>query len=584
MRRFLRPFEGTTLASNYVFLRQIEHRLQIEGSQQRHELPEDAAQLDLLARRLGYTSGASFMTAYRDRAAETRAILDRFLAVEGAGRLWITDLADPQSDGAAALPHLAALGFSDPAKAREELLGLAAGPADRPFSQHVRHQFATIAPALLDALAASSNPDTALLRLGRVLTNLRAPTAVYDILKWGPELSEKLVTLVANSEYLSEILVRDPGLFDMFGGGRAVEDALSREDLERQLADLERAYEPEAAPYRLHDGELLRVGMRELFDNITVLEVGHELTRLAEVCLTYMLEQVRRKVAERYGATDAAFAILGLGKLGGRELGYGSDLDLVFVYDAGGAMGSTVAPVEYFAAIAAQTIRGLKEPTRYGVLYDIDARLRPDGNKGVLAISDARLDDYYQNEAHAWERLALVKVRAVAGDAEFGERIERRAREHAFSLPLTQESLQRIEDIRAKIVRNASPLDLKKDEGGLAEIEFAVRLLQLRHAAELPALKRSDVLGALDVLAQNDAIAAEDFGGLIDAYLLFRRIENRIRMMHGRSGSALPESPEAQADLAQRLRIPGHLAQLVRDHKSRAHAAYENIRRECAGA
>ncbi|HOZ47987.1 MAG TPA: bifunctional [glutamate--ammonia ligase]-adenylyl-L-tyrosine phosphorylase/[glutamate--ammonia-ligase] adenylyltransferase [Candidatus Hydrogenedentes bacterium] len=580
----LSTFEATTLESNYLFLRQIEHRIQIEGSQQRHELPQDPDRLDALARRLGYASGASLVVTFRERAEETRAILDRFLSVKGAGNLWIADLLDAQSSGAAAIEHLQAMGFRDPAKARAELLALGAGTRDRPFSQHIRHRFAEIAPALIRALSESADPDGILIRLGRILHNIKAPTAIYDILKSNPELPDNLVTLVANSEYLTEILIRDPGLFELFGSSRAAGERVTREELEAQLADLERAYDKEAAPYRLRDGELLRIGMRELFENCTVIQVGHELSRLAEVCLAYVLAKARARAAERFGPPTAPFAVLALGKLGGCEMGYGSDLDLVFVYGREATGQGGVSPTEYYAAIASQTLRALKEPTRYGSLYDVDARLRPDGNKGMLTITDERLEDYYANEAQAWERLALVKVRAVAGDMGFATSVEARARDLAFALPLTRETIEAVEGIRKRIVAGAAALDLKKGEGGIAEIEFAVRLLQLYYGARFGDLRRGDVVGAFDALARNGIVSSEDFDDLTSAYFLLRKVENRVRMMHGRSGSALPATPEAWEDLARRLRFSSNLAEVVVARQARAHAAYGRVLKTVLGS
>ncbi|HEO70137.1 MAG TPA: hypothetical protein ENN80_02665, partial [Candidatus Hydrogenedentes bacterium] len=544
---------------------------------QRHEIPADPNRVAVLARRLGYVSGETFMAVYADRARETRAILERFVAAEGAGHQWIGNLLDPRSDGANGRAHLERLGFKDPAKAREELLHLCNGPEERPFSQHVRRQFAAIAPRLIDALARTPNPDVALLRLERVLSNLRAPTAIYEILKWEPELAGHLVTLAANSDYLSEILVRDPGLFDLLGARGAAGALVSRADLERQLESLSRAYDPAAAPYRLRDGELLRIGLRELLDDVSVVTAGEELTGLAEVCIAYALEQARSSVAERYGAAEGAFVILAMGKLGGREMTYGSDLDLVFVYDARARLPDGVSRIEYYTALASQTIRGLQESTRYGRLYEVDARLRPDGNKGVLAIDGERIEQYYRQEAQAWERLALVKIRAVAGDPTFGRHVERRARELAFALPLDAENLAQMEAIRSKLSAGASERDIKRAQGGLAEVEFAVRFLQLRHAEAYPELQRGDVAGALEVLARHHIAAQRDLDTLSKAYYLFRRIENRIRMMHGRSDSALPESPEACADLAMRLRLDPDLPGLVAEHKARVHELYQRL-------
>jgi glutamate-ammonia-ligase adenylyltransferase len=228
-------------------------------------------------------------------------------------------------------------------------------------------------------------------------------------------------------------------------------------------------------------------------------------------------------------------------------------------------------------------MRCLKEPTRYGALYDIDARLRPDGNKGVLAVNHDRIVEYYEQDAQPWERLALMKVRAVAGDADFGRTVEERLRTVAFALPLTPENRAQIADICAKLVKTGSPLNLKKDEGGLIEIEFAVRLLQLRHAARIPDLKRSDVLGALEVLAERQVVSGEDCAVLREGYLLLRRIENRIRMMHGRSASDLPEDPAMQAEFALRLGLDGDIEALVREHKQRVHALYTRIVQKGSG-
>lgn len=580
VRSHLKPLEATALSSNYVFLRQVEHRLQIEGNQQRHVLPDTREELDLLARRLGYSSSDAFMADYRDRADETRGILNRFLSTEGSGNLWTYDLLSPHSDGIDALNRLRQHGFRDPEKARQEFQRLSAGPEQQPYPLHVRQQFAAVAPTLVAALAASGDPDGTLIRLGRILNTLGAPGAIYETLKMNPNFSEYLVTLASNSQYLSEILIRDPGLFDVFGSGDALDVPVSRGDLDEQLAILLRAHDPDAAPYRLRDGEMLRVGLRELLRNVSVVEVGRELTQLAEVCLYWSLERARVDITKRYGPAEGCFAILGMGKLGGREMGYGSDLDLIFVYDSNARTESGMAASQYYAAVAAKTINRLKESTRYGTLYDIDSRLRPDGKKGVLSVSSRRLPEYYCEEAQAWERLALMKVRFVAGDTEFGQQMEQIARDVAFSLPLNAETLAHIDEIRKRIAQGAGPLDVKKGEGGIAELEFTVRLLQLRHAAEFPEMNRADVLGALELLKQKECITSWDYDVLHDAYVLFRRVENRIRMMNGRSASSIPEDPADQADLTRRLGLKSALEDLVKGHKKSVHAIYLTVLQE----
>jgi [glutamine synthetase] adenylyltransferase / [glutamine synthetase]-adenylyl-L-tyrosine phosphorylase len=575
----LRPLEASTLASNYSFLRRVEHRLQIEGSQQRHVLPEDPAALEAFAKRLGYRDAKAFMSKYRERTAENRRILEQFLATEGSGKLWVKDLLNPRSDAEESLQQLGDLGFSHPGRAREELLLLAVGKPQEPHAAHVRQQFARVAPDLLDALVTCSDPDAALRRLGQMLAGLRAPSAIYDILHWNPHLCEYLARLIANSEYLTQIIIRDPGLFETLRAARILDDAADKDRLREHLGLLQTAYDPGAAPYRLRDGEMLRIGARELFLDLDVLDVGRELSDLADVILQDALAKARVKTVDRYGEASAGFAVLGLGKHGGRELGYGSDLDLIFVYESGGGLPDGMSPDQYFADVGTRTINLLQERTRYGMLYEIDARLRPYGKKGQLVVSSELLERYYAKEAEAWERLALVKARGVAGDPEFAKAMEAKARELAFGTPLTAADIERVEELRGRIAAQASPLDLKKQEGGVAEIEFGLRLLQIQHAQAYPELRRGDVRGAVEALVTRSLLSEEDGAALVAAYLLLRRIENRIRMMHGRSGTNLPDDPLEQQDLANRLGLDGDLAAIVEAQRASVHDVYQRILR-----
>lgn len=570
----LSPFEVDTLSRHYVFLRTVEHRLQIEGGLQCHALPSDPESLDEFARRLGYVDGNSFMNTYRDRAEETRAILDRFLASKGAGNLWVGDLLNPRSDAEAGIARLSDLGFRDPGRAREQLLLLCAGPSDHPHTMHVRQDFAEIAPDLIRALAESTDPDRTLVRIAGMLPRLQAPGALYQVLRSTPILSRYLVRIASNSEYLTTMLVRDPGLFDVLANPETLRKPATREELREDLRFLANAVDPDAALYRMRDSATLRVGLRETAGGISLAEVGDELTLIAEVILERALNEAREKAAARYGACDTPFAILGLGKLGGWEMGYGSDLDLVFVYPSDGQGPDGMSAQEYFISVASRTVNRLTEHTPHGVLYDIDARLRPDGNKGMLAVGHDRLAEYYRNEAQAWERLALMKARAAGGDMHFAFQIERMAKELAFSLPLNRETLEQVDSLRRKHAEGAGPLDLKKTEGGINEVEFAVRLWQLRFVRELPELKRGDVFGALDILRENEMVDPAENAVLYEAYGQLRRILNRIRMMYGGHETELPADPETRAELAARLEIDGDIVAFVRAHQERVHQVY----------
>jgi [glutamine synthetase] adenylyltransferase / [glutamine synthetase]-adenylyl-L-tyrosine phosphorylase len=578
----LRPLEADALTRNYIFLRNVEHRLQVRGSQQIHALPQDPGDLDDFARRLGYDNASAFMDTYRQRTEENRMILERFLAAEGGGTRWIYDLLHPHGGGEAGLARLSELGFGQPGRAQEELMTLYAGPAERPNGLRVRQQFTAVAPVLLQAMSECASPDRALMHLTGLLETVHAPGAMYDVLKVQPHLAKYLVTLIDNSEYLTNLLIREPGLFDTFGYAGALDTASSIGEMRHVLGALVRAAVPEAAPCRFKNGETLRVGMRDLFTAADVFEVGSELTNVAEVCVGHLLGQAHARAEERHGSMDGGFGVLALGKMAGRELGYGSDLDLVFVYDGAARAGSDTGPAEFFAAVASNLLKALKERTRHGTLYDVDPRLRPDGNKGVLAVSLDRLRDYYTNDAQDWERLALVKARPVAGDPEFLDRLAATAREAAFGRPFTPAEVRHIAELREKLSKAAGPLDLKKHTGGIVGLEFATRLLQVRFADGGEDLFAVDVRGALGALCARGAVGADEAANLLDAYTLLRRVENRIRMAHGTPGSELPENPADQADLARRLGIEGDLVETVAGAKACVRAYYDRVIRELA--
>ena len=578
-RHRLRPFEAETLEHTYIFLRRIEHRLQIEGGLQTHVLPENSRDLALLARRLGYETAEAFMNVYRERTAATRAILEQFLAVKGDGALWVMELLDPESACVTGLERLRMAGFQAPERARQELLLLANGPEHAPYTRDTAQQFAGITPFLLDALGHTPDPDMSLSRFSRILAQLPTPATLYNLLQYNPKLTRYLIAIIVNSDYLSELLVRDIGLLDLIGAPGYLDAPSPVEALETELATLEQAADPDAALYRLRDGEMLKVALRELVNGISVAEVGDELTRLAEFILAAVVRYAREQVAARYGPAAISFAALALGKFGGREMGYGSDLDLVFVYDEGDedAMDMPLSYTEYFSAVASCVLKTLKEPTRYGILYDVDARLRPDGSKGALAIPTQRLRQYYLEEAHFWERFALMKARTVAGDAAFREQVDASTRDIAFTAPPDGNALDALESLRIQLAGSAAPHDLKRREGGIAEIEFATRLLQLLHVNTCPDLKRGGVFAALDILKKNGFIAVEDHAALSGSYAFFRRLLNRARMMRGSSSAKIPDTPETLHRLAVCLALEDDVMEAVENHAHQVHDAYCRI-------
>jgi [glutamine synthetase] adenylyltransferase / [glutamine synthetase]-adenylyl-L-tyrosine phosphorylase len=579
-RQRVSPFEAETLERNYVFLRRIEHRLQIEGGLQTHILPEHAQELTLLARRLGYQTSDAFMNVYRERTAETRAILEQFLAVKGDGNLWVMELLDPGASCTTGLERLRQNGFADPERARQELLCLANGPEHEPYTRDTAQQFAAITPFLVDALTHTPDPDMALAKFGQILSQLPTPATLYNLLKYNPKLTRYLTAVISSSDYLAEMLVRDISLLDLIGSPGHLDAPSSVDQLEMELDALEHAADAAPALYRLRDGEMLKIALRDLVQGISVAAVGDELTQLADFAVAAVLRRAHETVAARHGAVDVPFAAVALGKFGGREMGYGSDLDLVFVYDEteDNIRDMQLSPTEYFGAIASIVLKTLKEPTRYGILYDVDARLRPDGSKGALAIPTQRFCQYYREEAHFWERFALMKVRAVAGDADFCRDIEETAKDIAFAVAPDAKALDDLESLRRKLASGAPANDLKRREGGIAEIEFTTRMLQLHHVATCPALKRGGVFAALTILRDQGFLAPEDHAVLDEGYAFFRLLLNRARMMRGSSSSKLPDAPDMLRRLAQCLKIREDIMTEVERRADEVHKVYCRVR------
>jgi glutamate-ammonia-ligase adenylyltransferase len=249
-----------------------------------------------------------------------------------------------------------------------------------------------------------------------------------------------------------------------------------------------------------------------------------------------------------------SFAVLALGKFGGREMNYGSDLDVLYFYGEDGQTSAGLPAVSYFAELAQALTRAMARPTALGSLYELDARLRPNGTKGPLAIS---LDDFkrywHEGQLADWERLALTRARWVAGDEAVGERALHMIRSAVYSpLKDTQSLSREVATMRQRLEDQAESGDLKRGRGGIMDIEFTVQYLQLIHGPAFPPLRQANTEHALQSLLKFKKIGAEDGKLLLLAYEFLRRIENRVRVVHGLSGHRLPNTAAALRKLALR--------------------------------
>jgi len=552
------------LAEAYVVLRRLEHRVQMLAERQTHSMPEDVRENQRLARRTGYQD-ASAMSA--DLALHRSRVEARFKdllrVASGSGPSEdprAAAAADPDATPEQRAAALAELGFDQPDATAEELARLAQ-KRGTPFQQAQ-----PLGAALVTELAAAPDPDQALRHLADLYGGPVHPHATSELLAQSPRTTRLLISLFGSSDYLSRQLLTHPELIDQLVLRGAAALVRERADLRDDLANRLRPLSPldvEAALTelrRFRNEEVLRIALHDVAGALAVEQVSRQLSDLADACVDACFALARAEIEKRYGKRDAEMVVLALGKLGGRELGYHSDLDLLFLYSSAGEHG---ANHEYFARIAQKLISHLTLPLREGFLYRIDTRLRPSGSAGPLVVSFDALASYHGREARLWERQALLRLRPVAGDEALFERAFAQVIEPSVYRPIdraaaAKELLSMRERIEREIA-DESPgrYNSKLGRGGLVDVEFAVQFLQLAHGADDPQIRSANTPQALGLLLEHGHLAAQDHAPLARGYRFLRRLESRLRIVRDRSVDRLPEGGAELLRLARRMGYSG---------------------------
>jgi len=553
-----------TLLHGYRFLRRLEHRLQMEEQLQVYALPASAAQQDVLAKRLGYPGRTALLEEFSKHTGKIRALFDGIFAPFAKADLFESLLDDARSDALLHDYHL-----YNTKRARGILKELAADPDTPHLNPKVRRLFRQILPRLMDCVKNAPASELALSAFERMVAAVGARSSFYATLAANPQFLELLVSLGSHSKDLTETLIRFPALLD-----RLADPAFLHEPLEARSLECDHLFLKEALTgmeeidvlRRLRRIETLKVGLRYLLRLSDVSVMTRELSTLADYLLQRLLEIWLDRYTQRYGTPrllsgePCPVAMIGMGKLGGEEINFSSDLDLLFVYeeDGGkvigeGAEGETLGVKEYFVRLAADILKSLSARTEEGGLYRADVRLRPYGKGGDLSGTLQQYRDYYQREAALWERQALTKARPVAGDAELGRRFIEQAAEFVYSRGLSPEQKREISHLRGRIERERKGQGLKSGEGGLIDVEFLVQALQLEHGRDHPSVRRSNTAEALVALSQEGLLDQRDAHILLAHYLFLRDIENRLQIMDGISTDELPTEQKALEQLVRRL-------------------------------
>jgi glutamate-ammonia-ligase adenylyltransferase len=544
---YVEPGDAPPLADAYRFLRTVEHRLQLWDEQQTHTLPPDGPALVRLARVLGYRDTPraealdQFLAERRARQATVRTIHERLFfapileTLAGAGPLPVE----------AAEERLAAFGFVDTMQTRVALQELTHGLTR---SSRVMQQ---LLPVILDWVSATPDPDLGLLQLRRLAEGPTRSAALGTSFREKPGAAERICRILGSSRVVGDALLRQPEVVELLGDDAWLLAQRSPDEL--RAAALETlgwradTSARRAGLRRFKRRELLRVGARDVLGLAPVEVTARELGDLADASMEAALASLR--------ASDGApsFAVIGLGRLGGRELSYASDVDVLFVYD-----GRSAADFQRAERTATALLAEIGATTAEGQTFEIDARLRPEGKNGPLARSLEGYRQYYERWVQPWELQALLRARPVAGDPAVGAAFMELVEPFVYRDPFPEEDAREIRRIKARVERERIPagddpeFHLKLGRGSLTDIEFTVQLLQLVHGAAHPEIREPSTTVAIDLLVAAGVLDDEDGDVLRAAYVFCERARNARYLVTGKAGDALPGGDEGRR-LAQLL-------------------------------
>ncbi|TWT85773.1 Glutamate-ammonia-ligase adenylyltransferase [Posidoniimonas polymericola] len=575
----LTPQERSLLEDNYCQLRKLEHRLQIMYDLQTHNLPESDDELRKVAIRMGYadTPPRSALDSFREDLAElrevNRRILDHLLhdayVGDGQEEPEVDLINDPDPTPERIQEVLGKYPFRDVPAAYANLMALATEKIRFLSTRRCRHFLASISPRLLPAIAQTPEPDTTLVNLSRVSDSIGGKAALWELFSENNASLNLYVTLCAACPYLAGILTSNPGMIDDLLDSLLVEGLPTLARLKSALAELTRgAEDQELILHSFKNAQHLRVGVRDILGKDDVSATHAALSDIAEACLDAIITTEHAALVEKYGAPTivlpddpelapaalagrdgqpCGFIVLALGKLGGGEPNYHSDLDLVFLYEhegrtqPGGRASEGTTNGHFFSELTQRIIKAAGHLGPHGRLYEVDARLRPTGRGGSLAMPvDAFLRYFEDGVGQLWERQALCKARVVHGAPAAAEYALQAVWQAAFGPEWRQEQAEEIGQMRLRLEETASPHNLKRGRGGTMDTEFLVQMLQLKHGGSDPSIRVTGTLAALAALHDRGYLADDDFEHFSESYRFQRSVEARIRLMDSLGRHELP--------------------------------------------
>jgi len=590
---WIKPEAAQELTDAYRFLRDVEHRLQMVADEQTHTLPSDKEALENFVRFLGFENRQAFADVFLDHLRKVQRNYAQLFEhmpplIAVSRRLEFSK----QDIDRGTLDTLAQLGFKQPVEASATVQRWLSGTYPSLRGEFARSHLGELVPVFIDHLVRSKNPDAGLVALDRFLSGLQGGARFYSTLRRNPDFVALLATLLGTAPRLAEILSRQPEVMDAlldptFFGALPGEAELTRALV--RLLDESRTYEDFLDRLRTFGHEhMFLIGARILSGTVSSGQAGEAFARLADILLRAVHQTVEVHFASQYGLIKGQeAAVLAMGKLGGREMTAGSDLDLIVIYDYDWkhpeSDGERRLPAgQYFARLTQRLISAITAQTNYGKLYDVDMRLRPSGRSGPVATSIEAFESYQEQEAWTWEHLALTRARVVSSSPAFAARVEK-VISTVLSRPrdakIIAEDVVAMREAIAKEKGDDEVWDLKNVAGGLIDLEFIAQFLQLVHAAKHPDILDTSTLRVLEKAARAGVLSARDAEVLRPAALLYHPLTQILRLcLSGpfdpkTAGAGLLQLLTRAADVPDFATLEAHLT----DTQTRVRACFNRI-------
>ena len=540
-----------TLMDGYQKLRLVEHALQLREGRQTYLLPSDAEELNRVAWIAGYDDSTALLKSLDEIA---RRVHDVYVAIFGRTE-WedrTSILVEESTSIENAQEVLREYGIQDVKAAQKRLQRFTTDPEHTYLQAKTKRRFLAILPRLLTYASEQPNPDRCLQQLERILDGVGSRSAFYDTMKDRPQVIQLLTAIAGGSEFLTETLRRDPALVESLGNAAYLRDGLTPGDLRTYANELDLAYPKEDIVerlVRLRNGVGMRLGVRFLLQLTEVDEIARELTTLAEFVLERLYETARPSLSI---GTDDDLLIVGLGKLGGYELNFASDLDLV-CFHGPPSVELTESPTEVYNRWVRAFLGVSGKRSTRGALYEIDLRLRPWGRNSPQVTTLDSLESYFQEKAWFWERMAFSRARPLLGADRWRAAFEEWRTRAIFGPGFSAENREDLVNMRARIEQQKGDQVIKAGPGGLIDVEFASQAVALTFGANRPRLRSGETCHVLLIAADLGLIDSTTALSLAKGYLFLRDVENRIRLVKHTSLDRLPTDEIELDALARRV-------------------------------